>query len=77
MKQIGYGRMHGIALTANSPTRNDDSEKFHGFEVQKFAPPWKIISDLAAAADSEKFHHDSEKFHHMHSPAYSEIVNQV
>lgn len=73
MKQIGYGRMHGVPLVATSPVRNDESPiNLHGFEVTSFQPPWKMISDLAMHADSK-----NNGMHQMHSPAYQDIVNQV
>lgn len=73
MKQIGYGRMHGVPLIATSPVRNDESPiNLHGFEVTSFQPPWKMISDLAMHADSK-----NNGMHQMHSPAYQDIVNQV
>lgn len=74
MKQIGYGRMHGVPLIATSPVRNDESPiNLHGFEVTSFQPPWKMISDLAMHADSK----NNGMHHGMHSPAYQDIVNQV
>ena len=73
MKQIGYGRMHGVPLIATSPVRNDESPiNLHGFDVTSFQPPWKMISDLAMHADSK-----NNGMHQMHSPAYQDIVNQV
>lgn len=73
MKQIGYGRMHGVPLVATSPVRNDESPiNLHGFEVTQFQPPWKMISELAMHADSK-----NNGMHQMHSPAYQDIVNQV
>ncbi|CRL00810.1 CLUMA_CG014062, isoform A [Clunio marinus] len=73
MKQIGYGRMHGVPLIATSPVRNDESPiNLHGFEVTSFQPPWKMISDLAMHADSK-----NNQMHQMHSPAYQDIVNQI
>lgn len=73
MKQIGYGRMHGIPLVATSPVRNDESPiNLHGFEVTSFQPQWKMISELAMHADSK-----NNGMHPMHSPAYQDIVNQV
>ncbi|CAO1304035.1 unnamed protein product [Diamesa serratosioi] len=73
IKQIGYGRMHGIPMVASSPVRNDESPlNLHGFEVTTFQPPWKMISDLAMHADSK-----NNGINNLHSPAYQDIVNQI
>ena len=71
MKQIGYGRMHGIPLIAASPVRNEESPvNLQSFDVTSFQPQWKMISDLAMNADLKNNGM-------MHSPAYQDIVNQV
>jgi len=71
MKQIGYGRMHGIPLIAASPIRNEESPvNLQSFDVTSFQPQWKMISDLAMNADLKNNGM-------MHSPAYQDIVNQV
>lgn len=71
MKQIGYGRMHGIPLIATSPIRNEEPPlNVQGFEVTSFQPSWKMISDLA-------MHADLKNSDMIHSPAYQDIVNQV
>lgn len=72
MKQIGYGRMHGIPLIATSPIRNEEHPiNIQSFEVTSFQPSWKMISDLAVHADSKNNNGM------IHSPAYQDIVNQV
>lgn len=71
MKQIGYGRMHGIPLIAGSPVRNEESPiNLQSFDVTSFQPQWKMISDLAMNADLKNNGM-------MHSPAYQDIVNQI
>ncbi|KAG5676703.1 hypothetical protein PVAND_006517 [Polypedilum vanderplanki] len=71
MKQIGYGRMHGIPLIATSPIRNEELPlNVQSFEVSSFQPQWKMISDLAIHADAKS----SEM---MNSPTCIDIVNQV
>jgi insulin gene enhancer protein ISL-1 len=71
MKQIGYGRMHGIPLIATSPIRNEELPlNVQSFEVSSFQPQWKMISDLA-------IHADAKNSDMMNSPTCIDIVNQV
>lgn len=70
MKQIGYGRMHGIPLIATSPIRNEEPS-VNGFDISTLKPSWQMITDLA-------MHADLKNNEMIHSPAaYQDIVNQV
>lgn len=62
--------MQGVPLIASAPVKHELSEAMscQGYEVTKYQPPWKILSEYAMQNDSDDC---------ISTPAFQHLVDQV
>lgn len=61
--------MQGVPLIASAPVKHEmsDAMSCQGYEVTKYQPPWKMLSEYAM--------NDSDDC--ISTPAFQHLVNQV
>lgn len=60
--------MQGVLLHASPPVKHEFPINYQGYEVTKYQPPWKRLSDFATQHDSDDC---------TQTPGFQHLVNQV